>query len=177
MAGVPVFHHGVQGFMREYNNAVPADFSPDAPDDGMPRIFVLGSDVVLYHGTTRIRSRKTKPLTVYEPDTTNKIGRKGAYRDVPNDEAVNQAIVELRAESAALCSNPIYPATMRGTEIDGPTLAARRAALGWSQSKLAAELGTDQNTVSRWELGKMAIAMPRMLDLALQMLEARAHPD
>lgn len=173
MADVPVFHQGVQGFMREYGKAVAADGNPDAPNDRLPRIFVLGTDVVLYHGTTRIRGRQTKPLTVYEPDTKNKIGGRGAYREVPNEEAVNQAIVELRQESAKLIADPVYPAGMGGQEIDGGSLKARRDSLNWSQSKLAAELGTDQNTVSRWELGKMAISNPRMLHLALQTLENR----
>jgi DNA-binding XRE family transcriptional regulator len=172
MATVPVYHQGVQGFMRQYDLAVPPpDPILDAPNDGLPRIFVLGPDVVLYHGTTRIASHQTKPHVVYEPETKNSIGGTGAYREVPNEEAVNAAIVDLQRQSAALLPNPIYPEGMAGREIDGAALAARRKALGWSQGKLAAQLGTDQNTISRWEIGTRAITLPRMLHLALLSLE------
>jgi hypothetical protein len=164
MGAIPVYHQGVQGFMREYAKAVPPpDPRLDAPNDGLPRIFVLGSDVVLYH--------QTKPHVVYEPETKNSIGGAGAYREVPNEEAVNAAIVDLQRQSATLLPNPIYPEGMAGREIDGAGLVARRKALGWSQEKLAAQLGTDQNTISRWEIGARAITLPRMLHLALLSLE------
>lgn len=84
------------------------------------------------------------------------------------------AIVELRRDSAELMANPVYPLDMRGVEIDKDSLKSRREALRWSQSRLAAELGTDQNTVSRWELGKIAISNPRMLHLAMLQLEQSA---
>lgn len=184
MKDVPVFHQGVQGFLREYDKAIPpsalsqdTENDQEPHNDGLPRIFVLGTDVVLYHGTTRINGHQTKPLTVYEPNSINKVGGQGVYREIPNEEAINQAIVELRQESVALFADPTYPAGMGGTEIDGQSLKVRRDALDWSQAKLATELGTDQNTISRWEKGKMAISNPRMLDLALRQLEASTRKD
>ena len=47
-----------------------------------------------------------------------------------------------------------------------------RAELGWSQARLAAELGTDVGTVSRWERG---VKHPRpMAQKALERLARRA---
>jgi transcriptional regulator with XRE-family HTH domain len=51
-------------------------------------------------------------------------------------------------------------------------LRRRRLALGFSQAELGRRLDVPQNTISRWELGKLEIERPAMLDLALRALEA-----
>lgn len=37
--------------------------------------------------------------------------------------------------------------------MDSTTLRSIRSALGWSQTRLAEELGVQRNTVTRWEMG------------------------
>lgn len=37
-------------------------------------------------------------------------------------------------------------------------LKSLRAALGWSQQRLAEELGVERNTVNRWEMGTRKIS-------------------
>ena len=57
----------------------------------------------------------------------------------------------------------------------GPAdLKARRLALGMTQAALARALGVDQGTISRWEAGRIAVASPAMLHLALERIEERA---
>lgn len=57
--------------------------------------------------------------------------------------------------------------------MDAETIRRMRTELGWSQTKLAAELGTDVGTVSRWERG---IKAPRpMAQKALEYLEQRTR--
>ncbi len=51
-------------------------------------------------------------------------------------------------------------------EMDRVELTATRNALGLSQAGLAAALGVDQGTISRWESGKVRIPAPTMLALA-----------
>lgn len=53
----------------------------------------------------------------------------------------------------------------------GAELQKRREKLGLNQTALAKLLGTTQNTISRWELEKLQIQNPEMLDLALQTIE------
>jgi transcriptional regulator with XRE-family HTH domain len=50
-------------------------------------------------------------------------------------------------------------------------LRRRRIALGLSQAELGARLDVPQNTISRWEIGRLPIERPSMLDLALRALE------
>ncbi len=45
-----------------------------------------------------------------------------------------------------------------------------RVELGLSQAKLAEALGVASNTVARWERGKLEIAHPAILSLALEQL-------
>lgn len=40
-----------------------------------------------------------------------------------------------------------------GRLMTSPELKSLRASLGWSQSRLAEELGVRRNTVNRWEMG------------------------
>lgn len=47
-------------------------------------------------------------------------------------------------------------------------LKSLRAALGWSQQRLADELGVARNTVARWEMGLNKI--PPLAERLLQML-------
>lgn len=47
-------------------------------------------------------------------------------------------------------------------------LKSLRAALGWSQQRLADEMGVARNTVNRWEMGKRNI--PKMAERLLQMI-------
>ena len=54
--------------------------------------------------------------------------------------------------------------------MDPHTLKTIRAALGWSQQRLADELGVRRNTVARWEMGinpipLMAIKLITVLQL------------
>lgn len=51
----------------------------------------------------------------------------------------------------------------------GEELKRRRRQLGLSQTGLAALLGIPQNTISRWEVGKIAIGEPRSLWLDVEM--------
>ena len=53
-------------------------------------------------------------------------------------------------------------------------LQTRRTALKLSQTELARRLAVRQQTISEWEVGKIAIQHPTMLDLALRALEAEA---
>jgi len=53
-------------------------------------------------------------------------------------------------------------------------LIERRRRLGLSQAELGRRLGTNSNTISRWERGDAPIGNPRMLDLALKALERGA---
>jgi len=55
----------------------------------------------------------------------------------------------------------------------GAELRAARRALGLSQRALAVLLDVTENTVARWERGELAIAHPRMLELALKGLSKR----
>lgn len=48
-------------------------------------------------------------------------------------------------------------------------LKQRRAALGWTQAKLAEALGVQPNTVTRWENGVLPV--PVYVPLALETLE------
>lgn len=50
-------------------------------------------------------------------------------------------------------------------------LKSIRATLGWSQQRLAEELGVRRNTVTRWEMGLNPI--PPMAERLLRMLCAR----
>jgi transcriptional regulator with XRE-family HTH domain len=52
--------------------------------------------------------------------------------------------------------------------MDGTALKARRVALGYSQAKLAALLGVDVMTISRWERGLHPVL--KSVELALQHL-------
>jgi transcriptional regulator with XRE-family HTH domain len=54
------------------------------------------------------------------------------------------------------------------------TLRQRRHRLGLEQAELAELLGVSANTVSRWELGKLTIANPRLLALAIDALLLRS---
>lgn len=44
--------------------------------------------------------------------------------------------------------------------MDGKTLQQLRARLGWSQARLADEVGVATNTVARWERGELGIGEP-----------------
>lgn len=57
----------------------------------------------------------------------------------------------------------------------GDELRERREKLGLSQSALAQQLGTTQNTISRWELGTLQIEKSQMLELALEALKKRGN--
>jgi transcriptional regulator with XRE-family HTH domain len=57
----------------------------------------------------------------------------------------------------------------------GSELRTRRQALGWTQQALAERLGVPRNTIARWERGELRIEHERLLDLALEALERRAH--
>lgn len=46
-------------------------------------------------------------------------------------------------------------------------LRNNRLALGLSQAGLSSLLGVPVNTIARWERGELAIAHPRILELAL----------
>lgn len=59
---------------------------------------------------------------------------------------------------------------------DGAALRAARKALGLKQRELADYLGTDRETVSRWEAGKLTIERPETLALAVDGLRARLAP-
>ena len=50
----------------------------------------------------------------------------------------------------------------------------KRLKLGLTQGQLAELLGVQLNTVSRWEIG--ALAVPRVVDLAMEGLEHRGLP-
>lgn len=50
-------------------------------------------------------------------------------------------------------------------------LKSIRAALGWSQQRLAEELGVQRNTVNRWEMGTRKIS--RMAEKMLAFLRKR----
>lgn len=58
-----------------------------------------------------------------------------------------------------------------GVAMTGDDLRARRLALGLTQADLGTRLGKPQNTVARWESGRMAIEAPVMLHLALLAIE------
>ncbi len=45
----------------------------------------------------------------------------------------------------------------------------------WSQERLARELDVSVNSLARWERGRMKISHPRMLVLALGMLDSIEH--
>lgn len=62
-----------------------------------------------------------------------------------------------------------YCMTMEAAEF-----AARRTALGLSQSAIATALGVDQGTISRWESGKTRI--PAAVELALATLKENPQP-
>jgi transcriptional regulator with XRE-family HTH domain len=59
--------------------------------------------------------------------------------------------------------------------MDGPTIRARREALGLSQSQLAAALDVTKDTISKWERGVLLVRHPRMLALALEALATTQH--
>lgn len=48
-----------------------------------------------------------------------------------------------------------------------------RAALGWSQQRLADELGVQRNTINRWEMGDRRI--PPMAERLLTILSHDCH--
>ena len=52
-------------------------------------------------------------------------------------------------------------------------LKERRTEMRLSQRELAEALGVNSNTLARWERGVMPISQPRMLELALEALDAR----
>jgi transcriptional regulator with XRE-family HTH domain len=54
--------------------------------------------------------------------------------------------------------------------MDGHQLRVMRTQLGMNQEQLAAALGVTQNTISRWESGKVAIRHAQILALALRYL-------
>jgi transcriptional regulator with XRE-family HTH domain len=56
----------------------------------------------------------------------------------------------------------------------GTKLKEKRLKLGLTQGQLAELLGVQLNTVSRWEIG--ALAVPRVVDLAMEALEHRGLP-
>jgi len=58
--------------------------------------------------------------------------------------------------------------------MEAAEFAARRTALGLSQSAIATALGVDQGTISRWESGKTRI--PAAIELALTTLKENPHP-
>lgn len=58
---------------------------------------------------------------------------------------------------------------MHNACMDSTQFLAERAALGLSQSAMAAALGVDQGTISRWESGKVRI--PSAIQLALETLK------
>ncbi len=58
--------------------------------------------------------------------------------------------------------------------MEATEFVAARTALGLSQSGIAAALGVDQGTVSRWESGKVRIPSP--IELALATLEEKTEP-
>jgi len=49
-------------------------------------------------------------------------------------------------------SRNIYDLSHQGA-MDSTALKSLRATLGWSQTRLAEELGVARNTVTRWEMG------------------------
>lgn len=53
-------------------------------------------------------------------------------------------------------------------------LKSLRAALGWSQQRLADEIGVARNTVNRWEMGLHPISSTAML--LLRTIERRNNP-
>lgn len=55
--------------------------------------------------------------------------------------------------------------------MDGHELRVIRTKLNMNQEQLAAVLGVTQNTISRWESGKVAIRHDQILELALRCLE------
>jgi transcriptional regulator with XRE-family HTH domain len=55
--------------------------------------------------------------------------------------------------------------------MDGDELRRRRRALGLTQTELAELLEVYQATIGSWESGSRGIRHPRILELALQMLE------
>jgi DNA-binding XRE family transcriptional regulator len=54
--------------------------------------------------------------------------------------------------------------------MNGHDLRVIRTQLGYTQWELAYILGLTQNTISRWESGKVAIRHPIVLGLALERL-------
>jgi transcriptional regulator with XRE-family HTH domain len=59
----------------------------------------------------------------------------------------------------------------------GADLRRTREGLGLSRSELARALGVGYRTVLRWEAGRVVIAQPRILALALdRLLDQRAGP-
>jgi len=58
--------------------------------------------------------------------------------------------------------------------MEAAEFAARRTALGLSQSAIATALGVDQGTISRWESGKTRI--PAAVELALATLKENTQP-
>ncbi|MBI5946650.1 MAG: phosphoglycerate dehydrogenase [Chloroflexi bacterium] len=58
--------------------------------------------------------------------------------------------------------------------MEASEFVAARTALGLSQSAIAAALGVDQGTVSRWESGKVRIPSP--IELALATLKEKTEP-
>ncbi len=59
------------------------------------------------------------------------------------------------------------------TTLTGPTLRARRDALGLFQKELAAKLGVRRDTLSRWERGTFPIGNPVLVEAALAALEQK----
>ncbi len=55
--------------------------------------------------------------------------------------------------------------------MDRHELRRRRKALGLKQSELADVLGVAENTVLRWEIGRLPL--PSLLSLAIEAIEAR----
>lgn len=53
------------------------------------------------------------------------------------------------------------------------TLKSLRATLGWSQQRLAEELGVQRNTVNRWEMGTNPI--PPMAEKLIATITAARH--
>lgn len=63
--------------------------------------------------------------------------------------------------------------------MDGTDLKERRAAAGWSQMKLATELGVHVMTVSRWERNVDAISpkMEKLIRFTLPQGTPEAQPE
>ena len=60
-------------------------------------------------------------------------------------------------------------------EIDGARLRAWRERKGWSLAYMANVFGVTKTTLHRWEQGHHRISHPKLLSMAIELIESRGH--